>query len=126
MITDPIGDLITRIRNAVMAGNSQVVAPYSRLKQAVADVLVREGYLLDAKKVKYDLVINLALKRRKPVITGIKNISRPGLRIYRGAAKLPRPLQGAGVSIISTSKGVLSNKEAFKAGLGGEVLGEVW
>lgn len=126
MIIDPVGDLLTRIRNAALAREPEVTAPYSKLKAAVAKVLQKEGFLADAKKVKNQLVITLALKRRRPVVTGIKNVSRPGLRIYRKAGRLPKPLGGAGVSIISTSRGVMTNIEAKKLGLGGEVLGEIW
>lgn len=126
MITDPVGDLLTRIRNAALARKQEVVAPYSKVREAVAKVLKEEGYLQDVTRQKNQLVMNLALKRRRPVITGIKNVSRPGLRIYRPATRLPRPLGGAGVSIISTSRGVMTNIEAKKLGLGGEVLGEVW
>lgn len=136
MITDPVGDLFTRIRNAAMAKRLEVVVPYSRLKENVVKVLLQEGYLTDVKRVsakggmassrKDDLILTLTFRRRKPVISGIKNISRPGLRIYRGSGKLPRPLGGAGISVISTPQGVMSNKEAKKKGLGGEVLGEVW
>lgn len=126
MITDPIGDLFSRIRNIVMAHKTEVVVPYSKMKEAVCEVLKKEGYLSEVKKVKNELVLTIAVKRRQPQITGIKNLSRPGLRIYRAAGKLPRPLGGAGISVVSTSKGVMSNKEAYKLGLGGEVLGEVW
>ncbi|MDO8599921.1 MAG: 30S ribosomal protein S8 [bacterium] len=126
MITDPTGDLFTRIRNAVMAKKPEIPVPYSRLKEAVAQVLLKEGYLSSVTHVKDELVMTLTIKRRKSVITGIKNVSRPGLRIYRGSDKLPRPLRGAGISIISTPKGVMSNKEARKLGVGGEVLGEIW
>jgi small subunit ribosomal protein S8 len=126
MITDPISDLFTRIRNIVMAHKTEVSVPYSKMKESIAEVLKREGYLSDVKRVKNELVLTIAVKRRQAQITGIKNVSRPGLRIYREAKRLPRPLGGAGISIISTSHGIMSNKEAFKQGLGGEVLGEVW
>lgn len=126
MITDPTGDLFTRIRNAVMAKKPEIPVPYSRLKEAIAQVLLKEGYLSNVTRVKDELVMALTIKRRKSVITGIKNVSRPGLRIYRASDKLPRPLRGAGISIISTPKGVMSNKEARKLGVGGEVLGEIW
>lgn len=126
MITDPTGDLFTRIRNAVMAKKPEIPVPYSRFKEAIAQVLLKEGYLSNVTRVKDELVMTLTIKRRKSVITGIKNVSRPGLRIYRGSGALPRPLRGAGISIISTPKGVMSNKEARKLGVGGEVLGEIW
>lgn len=126
MITDPVGDLFTRIKNACLVSKREIVVPYSNIKYAIFEVLKKEGYLQDAKKVKGKLLISLAFKRRKPVISDIRSISRPGLRVYRGAKDLPNTLRGAGVSVISTSQGVMSGKEAKKKGLGGEVLGEVW
>lgn len=109
-----------------MAGGTEVTVPHSKLKAAVSEVLKKEGYLADIQKVKNELVLTIAVKRRQPLITGIKNVSKPGLRIYRKVQELPRPLGGAGISIVSTSKGVMSDKEARQKGLGGEVLGEVW
>lgn len=126
MIIDPVGDLLTRFRNAAQAHKTEVVSPYSKIRAAVANVLKEEGYLISVDRQKNTLVMNLALKRRKPLITGIKNVSRPGLRIYRSAKLLPNTLGGAGISIISTSKGIMTNKKAKSMGLGGEVLGEVW
>lgn len=126
MITDPTGDLFTRIRNIAMAGKTEVVVPHSKLKEAISDVLKKEGYLSEVKKVKRELILTLATKRRQPKITGIKNVSRPGMRIYRKKTLLPRPLGGAGISVVSTPLGVMSNREAWKKGVGGEVLGEVW
>ncbi len=126
MITDPIGDLLTRIRNIVMAHKTEVSVPYSKMKEAVCEVLKKEGYLSEVKRVQNELILTIAVKRRQPLITGIKNRSRPGLRIYRQTGRLPRPLGGAGISIVSTSKGIMSNKEAYKLGIGGEVLGEIW
>lgn len=125
-MTDPVGDLLTRIRNAAMARKREILVPYSKLKHAVCQTLAKEGYLSEVKKDKDTLAVALTYKRRLPLITGVRNISRPGLRIYRGAGQLPRPLGGPGISIISTSKGVMSNKEARKKNLGGEVLGEIW
>jgi small subunit ribosomal protein S8 len=126
MITDLIGDLFTRIKNACLVNKRDIVVPYSNMKYAILDVLKKEGYVLDVKKVKRELLVSMAFKRRKPVISDIKNISRPGLRVYKGAKSLPNTLRGMGVSVISTSQGVMSGKEAKKKGLGGEVLGEVW
>lgn len=126
MVTDPIGDLLTRIRNAALSRNREISVPYSKFKEAVCQVLKKEGYLDEVQKQENTLALTLVFKRRQPLITGIKNISRPGLRIYRKAAKLPRPFGGSGISIVSTPKGVMSDKEARKQGLGGEVLGEVW
>lgn len=126
MVNYPVGDLLTRIRNGAMARKREILVPYSKLKHAVCQTLAKEGYLSEVKKDKDILRVVLAYKRRWPTITGVRNISRPGLRLYRGARDLPRPLGGAGISIISTPKGVMSNKEARRKNLGGEVLGEVW
>jgi small subunit ribosomal protein S8 len=126
LINDPIGDLLTRIRNIVMAGKTEITVPTSRLKEDVCKVLQKEGYLSEVKTVKGDLVLTLATSHRKPVLTGIKSISKPGLRIYRKADELPFPLRGAGIAIISTPEGVMTSAEAKKKRLGGEVLGEAW
>tara|TARA_Y100000310_G_C20467868_1_gene708542 strand:+ start:131 stop:511 length:381 start_codon:yes stop_codon:yes gene_type:complete len=126
MITYPVGDLLTRIRNAGLARKREVVAPYSNLKYKMAIVLKKEGYLSEVKKVKGNLVINLTFKRRRPVITGVKNISRPGLRVYKKTTDIPSPLRGDGIAVISTPEGIMSGKEARKKKLGGELLGEVW
>lgn len=126
MITDPVGDLLTRIRNAARSRKREVTAPYSKLKYAVSQVLLKEGYLDAAKKQGGDLLIAIAYKRRRPVLTGVRNVSRPGLRIYKNVKDIRAPLGGAGVVIISTPKGVLSGREARKQNLGGEILGEVW
>lgn len=126
MINDPISDLLTRIRNAADARLREITVPDSKLRKAVCDVLVKEGYLSEVKKDGNNLVASLVYKRRSPTITGVKNVSRPGLRIYRGAKELPRPYGGAGIAIISTSQGVMSDKEARKKNIGGQVLGEVW
>lgn len=126
LITDPTGDLFTRIRNIVMSGKTEVSVPYSRLKEDICKVLVKEGYLSEVKKVNTDLVLNLATTHRKPVLSGLKNVSRPGLRIYRKSQEISRPLGGAGIAIVSTPEGVMTGREARKKRLGGEVLGEVW
>ena len=133
MIGDPISDLLTRIRNGALAHKSDVSMPYSKYKHAVADVLKREGYLQEVKKEDNSLILSIAYKRTadsfkswQPLISGVKNVSRPGVRIYRKMSDLPRVLGGAGIAIVSTPAGVLSDKEARKKGVGGEVLGEVW
>lgn len=126
MITDPIGDLFTRIRNAADSRNNQVVAPYSKMKEAVSRVLKKEGYLSDVAKDDGKLVLSLKLKRRRSVISGIKNVSSPGLRIYRGSSSLPRVLGGIGTVIVSTSKGIMTGHEAREKGLGGEILAKIW
>ncbi|MEK7521250.1 MAG: 30S ribosomal protein S8 [Patescibacteria group bacterium] len=126
MITDPVGDLLTRIRNAVSIKTAELSVPHSRLKKEVIRVLKEEGYVESFKKEGRNLQIVLTFKRRQPRITGIKNVSKPGLRIYRKKNELPRPLGGVGISIVSTPKGVMSNRKAWKEKLGGEVLALVW
>lgn len=126
MITDPIGDLLIRIKNAAQNRNLEVWAPYSKMREGVLSVLKEEGYLTDFKKEGNKLQIVLAYAHRRPIISGVKNVSKPGLRIYRKAKQLPRPLGGIGISVVSTSQGIMSNIKAKKEGLGGEVLGMVW
>ena len=129
---DPIADMLTRIRNANTAKHDTVDVPVSKMKLAIADILVDEGYI-----AKYDLVgegveraIRITLKygkdKNEKIITGLKRISRPGLRVYAGSEELPKVLGGLGVAIISTNKGVLTDKEARKQHVGGEVLAFVW
>ncbi len=123
---DPIADMLTRIRNALGANKAAVSMPYSGKKMAIAVVLKDEGYIsnasLEGEGAKAELVIKLKYHSGKPVIDQIKRVSRPGLRIYRGKDELPKVMAGLGVSIISTSAGVMSDRAARKAGCGGEVL----
>jgi len=126
---DPIADMLTRIRNAQMAGHEVVSMPSSRLKHVIAGVLCEEGYIADAtvegEKVR-QLKLQLKYYRGRPVIQELKRISRPGLRIYKGAGQLPRNRNGLGILIISTSSGVISDHEARTRGIGGEVLCSVF
>jgi small subunit ribosomal protein S8 len=131
VITDPIGDLLTRIRNGLGARHTAVRLPHSRLKVRIAEILVKEGYLEDVEVVpdpiQSEIVITLKyVGGRDPVIKGIKRVSKPGLRVYRGRADLPRVQAGMGVAIVSTSKGVMTDKEARRHKVGGEVLCQVW
>ncbi|MGN0170423.1 MAG: 30S ribosomal protein S8 [Lachnospiraceae bacterium] len=130
--SDPIADMLTRIRNANTAKHDTVDVPASKMKIAIADILVNEGYI-----VKYDLVedgnfkvIRITLKygsdKNEKIITGIKRISKPGLRVYAGKDELPRVLGGLGIAILSTNHGVITDKEARKLQIGGEVLAFVW
>jgi len=128
-MTDPIADLLTRIRNAIMAGHKVVEAPASNLKKEVARILFEKGYILSYKVVDGDTpqgVLKIALKynpkSKKPAIKELQRVSRPGLRHYVGAEELPRVLNGLGIAIISTSKGLMTDKEAKKENIGGEVL----
>ena len=128
-MTDPIADLLTRIRNAIMAGHRVVEAPASSLKTEIARILFEKGYILSYKVVEGEGPVNtlkIALKynpkSKKPAIKAIQRISRPGLRRYAGVDEMPRVLNGLGIAIISTSKGLMTDKEARKENIGGEVL----
>ena len=130
-ITDPIADLLTRIRNANSAKHETVEIPASNTKKAICQILLDEGYIKDMKVEENNhqgtIVITLKYGEKKTrVIQGLKRISKPGLRIYAGAAELPRVMKGLGIAIVSTSKGVMTDKQARKAGVGGEVLAFVW
>ncbi len=126
MMTDPIADMLTRIRNALSAGKLNVNMPDSKQKRAIAQVLKDEGFIADFAQAEADAkpVLNIDLKYYdgKPVIENIKRISRPGLRIYKGKNDLPKVMGGLGVAIVSTSKGLMSDRAARKAGFGGEIL----
>ena len=132
-ISDPIADMLTRIRNALMAGQSTVVIPASGLKVEIAKVLQQEGYI-EAFTVSEGLkaVVNIDLKYfgkrrvRQPVISGIKRISTPGRRVYAGKREIPWVLSGMGIAIMSTPKGVMTGAQARREGVGGEVLAYVW
>jgi len=128
-MTDPIADLLTRIRNALMAGHKVVEAPASNLKKEIARILFEKGYILSYKLIEGENgqgTLKIALKynprSKQPAIKSIQRASRPGLRKYCGADKLPRVLNGLGIAIISTSKGLMTDKEARKENVGGEVL----
>ncbi len=128
-MTDPIADLLTRIRNAIMAGHKVVEAPASNLKKEIARILFEKGYILSYKVIEGENpqgILKIALKynpkSRKPAIKKIQRVSRPGLRYYSGVDDLPRVLNGLGIAIISTSRGLMTDKEAKKENIGGEVL----
>ena len=130
-MTDPVADMLTRIRNVVMVGRREVDMPYSNLKRAIADALVREGYLVkvDVAGEGPEKALRLELKYGpdgEKVIRMIKRESKPGRRLYNRSRDLPRVLDGLGTAIISTSKGVLSDRECRRANVGGEVLCSVW
>ena len=130
-ITDPIADLLTRIRNASTAKHPSVDIPASNLKKAICQILVDEGYIKGMKVTEDNKqgTITLTLKYQEngtPVIAGLKRVSKPGLRVYAGAQELPQVLRGLGIAIISTSKGVMTDKKARELNVGGEVLAFVW
>jgi len=136
LITDPIADLLTRIRNGVMAGHTMVAMPSSKMKTAIAKILQEEGYISKFEVVDGEIagrkVLRIRLKyigerrERRPVITGLERVSRPGRRVYTGKREIPRVLSGMGISIISTPKGVMTGQRARQLGVGGEVLCKVW
>ena len=131
VITDPIADMLTRIRNANTANHLTVDIPLSRMKRAVAQILLDEGFISGLEEVKDGPqgVIRVTLKygpEKEKVITGLRRISRPGLRVYTSKTEIPRVLGGLGLVIISTSKGIMSGKRAKREGFGGEVLAYVW
>jgi small subunit ribosomal protein S8 len=129
-LSDPIADLLTRIRNACMASLPEVLAPYSRIKAEIARVLQEEGYIwsyeVDSTGEHPQLKVKLKYDKRQPVIRGLKRISRPGLRTYVGATAIPRVLGGLGISILSTPKGIVSGRVAKSQNVGGELLATVW
>ncbi len=129
--TDPIADMLTRIRNANSAKHKTVDVPSSKMKEAIAEILFKEGYIKAFEIISNENqgIIRITLKydeKGTRVIDGIKRISRPGLRVYAGKEELPKVLNGLGIAIISTSKGLKTDKEAREAGMGGEVLAYVW
>lgn len=127
VMTDPIADMLTRIRNANAALHETVNTPASRMKAAVLDILLQEGFVKNVEKEENTLKVTLKYgSNNEKVITGIKRISKPGLRVYAKKEELPRVLGGLGIAVISTSKGVMSDKQARKEGLGGEVIAYVW
>ncbi len=131
-ITDPIADMLTRIRNANNAKHDTVDVPASNMKKSIAQILLDEGYIKNFQTINDGTqgVIRITLKYVQPgkekVITGLKRVSKPGLRVYAGADELPRVLRGLGIAIVSTSKGVMTDKKAREAHVGGEVLAFVW
>ena len=131
-MTDPIADMLTRIRNALTAKHETVEVPASKIKVAIAEILVKEGYVKGYEivegAVQNNIVITLkyAPVKGQKVVTGLKRVSTPGLRVYAGVDNLPKVLNGMGIAILSTSKGILTDKEAKAQHVGGEVLAYVW
>ena len=129
-VTDPIADLLARVRNAAAAGKSEMFVPYSKIKSEIIRILKEEGYItdfaLDNEAAHPRIKITNKIANRTSAITGLKRVSRPGLRRYVGAQEIPRVLGGMGVSILSTPKGILSGREAKKQNVGGELLAYIW
>lgn len=135
MVNDTISDFLSRIKNGYMARNTNVRAPFAKTLEAIAKVLLKEGYILGVKyqvssvksgKEKKELVLTLKYEGKKPAIEQIVRVSKPGARIYATVATIPYVLSGYGIAIVSTSKGLLTNKEARKQKLGGEVICKIW
>lgn len=129
MQTDPIADMLSRIRNGYLARKSEVLVPYSALLAKIAEILVRDGYLEKTEvegKGKRQLKLQLKYLDGRPAATKLLRVSKPGRRIYQGFKKLPRVIGGLGLAIVSTSKGVMTAEDAKKIGLGGEVICQVW
>ena len=130
VVTDPIADMLTRIRNALTAKHSEVKIPTSKVKAAIADILLEEGYISAVDKVEdgVNSYLNITLKygAGRSVINGLKRVSKPGLRVYANCDELPKVLNGLGIAIISTSKGIMTDNKARLANVGGEVMAYVW
>lgn len=130
-MTDPIGDMMTRIRNANLVKHESVEMPSSKMKIEIAKILKREGFIRDFRYYKFQNKFNLKIflkyaEKQLRVISGIKRVSSPGRRVYSGALNVPKVLGGLGVAILSTSKGILTDKEAKSSGVGGEILCQIW
>ena len=132
MMTDPIADLLTRIRNALGVGIASVRVPHSKMKTSILDVLAREGFIqgwetVEKAGTRKEMLVHLKYQKgRQPVIEGLRRISRPGCRVYASKGKLPSVRGGLGIAILSTSKGIMTDAEARTAGVGGEVICNVW
>ena len=130
VVTDPIADMLTRIRNALTAKHETVEIPASNMKKAIAEILLNEGYISNGETnhdgVQGSIVVTLKYSKDGNVITGLKRISKPGLRVYAKSNEIPTVLNGLGTAILSTSKGIMTDKQARANNLGGEVLAFVW
>lgn len=130
-VSDPIADMLTRIRNAIMVGHDSVLVPSSKMKLSIAKILKAEGFINDYEvlKGKPHRVIKIHLKydeNNQPILSGLERVSKPGLRVYSGRKEIPRVYGGLGIAIISTSKGVMVGQQAWRQGIGGELLCYVW
>ena len=130
-MTDPIADMLTRIRNALTVRKETVEVPASNMKREIARILLEEGYVKDVKEVEdgYNGKLVLTLKyagKKQPVINGLKRVSKPGLRTYAGVENMPKVMNGMGIAVISTNKGIMTDKQAKAANVGGEVLCYIW
>ena len=129
-MTDPIADMIIRIKNAILASHKTVVVPHSKVKKSIADILLQneyiEGFEVTDEKPQPNIVITLKYKNKLSAITDVKRLSKPGRRLYSPASKIPQTLGGYGITIVTTSKGLMTQKEARKQNVGGEILCQIW
>ena len=130
-MTDPIADMLTRVRNALMVNKETVEIPSSNMKKAIADIMLAEGFVSDVKLVEdgYNGKLVITLKyagKKQPVINGLTRVSKPGLRAYAGVENMPQVMNGMGIAVISTNKGIMTDKQAKAANVGGEVLCYIW
>lgn len=125
-MNDPVADALIRIKNGYMAQKRQILIRYSKLIWNLCQLLSKEGFIGDIKLEERDIVVTLKYNDRSPAVTDVKRVSKPGLRVYKGSKGLPRVLNGLGIAIISTPRGVMTDKQARKEGVGGEVMAEVW
>lgn len=130
-VSDPIGDMLTRVRNALMAKHAYVIMPSSRIKLAIAELLASEGYVGRVEQIEGEPQAQLRIQlkydeQRKPLITDLKRVSKPGRRIYKGKDEIPWVLSGVGIAILTTSRGVMTDRQARRVGIGGEILCYVW
>lgn len=130
MVSDPIADMLARIKNGFLVEKDQIKAPYSKIKEAIAKIMVKADFLTKVEKKKIDktktqLILILKYNQGVPAVTDIKRISKPGVRHYSDYKKLPRPIFGSGITIISTNKGLMTNSEAIKKKLGGELICQI-
>jgi len=129
-MTDPVSDMLNRIRNAAMVGHLMVDVPASRLKEAIAGVLYKRGFIKGFRRIEENgrasIRVYLAYQNGRSLIVGLKRVSRPGCRVYKGVGEIPRVMAGRGVAVLSTPKGILTDSEARREGVGGEVLLHVW
>lgn len=129
-MTDPIADMIIRIKNALLARRKEVVIPHSKIKAAIAQILVDNDYVesfeVIEQKPQSSIVVKLGYQNKLPKITGVKRVSKPGRRLYTAAGRIPSALNGYGITIVSTSKGVLTDKQARQQNVGGELLCQIW
>ena len=126
MLTDPIADMLTRIRNAHLALHKEVSVPRSKMKESIAAILKQEGYIEDVATEEAEIKISLKYFKGKPVISGLKRVSKPGRRVYVGSTDIPKVQNGLGICILSTSSGVLAGTQARDRKVGGELLCEIW